>query len=151
MIALIVECAVRDDDICWVRVGFRFLSSLLLRANHYQGELAGRLPNFIFFSYLFSVDRHILVSLIVSWLWTVFGVIVVNLVLRVMSTWIGIFFFFLLNNSSSSQDIETCLGLCDEFPVLMLLETDIFLFGMFLVGLVLVDWFRMHVIESFGT
>jgi hypothetical protein len=67
MVAFIIEGAIRDDDVWWVSFGF--VSSLLLRANHYQRQLTCRLPNFIFLDDFFAIGGHVFSSDMVSRFW----------------------------------------------------------------------------------
>lgn len=53
MVAFVVERAVCDDDVGLVAL--RLLPLLLLRTHHYQRELTGRLPHFVFLHDLLGV------------------------------------------------------------------------------------------------
>lgn len=148
MVAFIVKSAV-----CYYYVGtmrlssFWFLSSLLLRTNHYQRKLTCWLPHLIFFRYLLSIQGYIFSSLMIPWFRTILSII--NLIFGIVRTWIEMFFFFFLNNSSSSQDVKSSLCFCDQLSVLMLLKTNIFLLYVLLVCFIFVYWLWVHVVKSF--
>lgn len=46
---------------------------------------------------------------------------------RLMRAWTRVIFTLLFDDSAAGEDVETSLGLSYDVPVLMLLETDIFL------------------------
>lgn len=149
MITLIVERTIRYDDARWISLRFRI--SLLLRANHDQRELACRLPYFIFLYNFLCICRHIFGSLIISWLGTLH---IVDFVSGVMSIridgWV-LLLFLLMYDPSASHNIKTSLCFSNDFSILMLLETDVFLLEVLLCRLIaLIDRFWMDiVIESF--
>jgi len=64
MIAFVIECTVGYNDVC--RISFRLVSSWLLRTDHYQRQLACRLPNFVFLNDFFSVGWYVLCASMVS-------------------------------------------------------------------------------------
>ena len=151
MIALVVKGAVRDDDVGWMMtVTLRFLPRLLLRPDHDEWKLACWLPYFVLFGDLLGVQGYIFVPLMVPRLRTVFGI--VNLVLCVVSARIrGRYLLFsFVNHTSPSQNVEPSLSFSDQLSILMLLKTNVLLLDMFLIGLVLIDRFRVDVVESFG-
>ena len=55
-----------------------------------------------------------------------------------------------MNHTSPSQNVEPSLSLSNQLSILMLLKTNVLLLDMFLIGLVLIDRFRVDVVESFG-
>jgi hypothetical protein len=153
MITLIVECTIRNNDACWVTVTLRFVIFLLLRPYHNQRKLTRRLPYFIFFYNFLCISRHIFISLIISWLWALH---IIDFVSGVMSVRIyrrTLLLFFLMNYPSTSHNIKSSLSFSDDLSVLMLFQTDVFIFEIFLCRFItFVDWFWVNiVIEAFGS
>ena len=139
MIALVVEGAVGDDDVGWgVRGCLGFLAALLLRPDHDQGKLTGRLPHFAFLRDLLGIDRDVLGPLVVPRLGTL--AVIVHLILGVLSTRVvmGRLFLLLMHHPPSSHDVESSLCLGDQFTILMLFKADVLLLGMFCVSFVLI-------------
>jgi len=124
MVAFVVEGAVGYDNIRGVRLGFLALL-LLLRPDHDQGQLAGRLPDLVLLHDLLSVGGQLLAPLVVSG----FGTLdVVDLVAGVVRIGVdGTLLLLLLLDAATSHDVETSLGFGDDLPVLVLFETDVLL------------------------
>lgn len=135
MVALVVEGAVGDED-----VGGRslLLCLALLRANHDQGQLSRRLPDLLLLDDLFGVRWAVFGTLVVSGLRLLY---VVDLVAVVVRAAVHVLVLVLaLCDGPTREDVEASLGLGDQVAVLVLLETHVLLFYLFLGGLVaLVD------------
>lgn len=135
MVALVVEGAVGDED-----VGGRslLLRLALLRANHDQGQLSRRLPDLLLLDDLFGVRWAVFGTLVVSGLRLLY---VVDLVAVVVRAAVHVLVLVLaLCDGPTREDVEASLGLGDQVAVLVLLETHVLLFYLFLGGLVaLVD------------
>lgn len=130
MIAFIIECTVSYNDV-W-RISFRFLASLLLRANHNQRKLACRLKHLIFLHDFLCVSRHVFRSGIVSGFWTFYIIYFVSRIMSSLKSMRASFLLLFLDYASSSHYIKSCLSFCDNLPVLMFLKADILLLQHFL-------------------
>lgn len=146
MVALVVECAVGDED-----VGGRalLLGLALLGAHHDQGQLAGRLPDLLLLDDLLGVRGPVLGALVVAGLRLLD---VVDLVAVVVRAAVHVVVLLLaLGDGSAREDVEAGLRLGDQVAVLVLLETDVLLLELLLGGLVaLVDRLGVDSVEALG-
>lgn len=145
MVALVVEGAVGDEDVCGRSLLLRLA---LLRANHDQGQLSCRLPDLLLLDDLFGVCGAVFGALVVAGLRLLY---VVDLVAVVVRAAVHVLVLVLaLCDGPTREDVEASLGLGYQVAVLVLLETHILLFYLFLGGLVaLVDRLGVHsTIES---
>lgn len=135
MIALVVEGAVGDDDVGGCSL---LLCLALLRANHDQRQLPCRLPDLLLLDNLFSVGGAVFGALVVSGLRLLYIVDFVAVVVRAAVHVFVLVFAFC--DGPTREDVEAGLGLGDQVAVLVLLETHVLLFYLFLGGFVaLVD------------
>jgi hypothetical protein len=134
----IVKSAICDEDVCGGSLLLDSTLLVLLGANHDEGKLSCRLPNFILLGNLLCIRRCITSSLII----TRFRLLsIVNFITIIMRTTIHRFVFFLsLYDGPFGKDIEAGLSFCDQLAVLVLLKADILFLYLLLGGLVaLVD------------
>ena len=134
MVGPIVKSAIRDEDIRRSPLLLCPTLLVLLRANHYQGQLPSRLPNLIFLSNLFCIRRPIASPLVIARL-RLFSI--VDFVAIIVSATVHCFMLFLsLSDGPFRENIETRLGFSDQFPVLVLLKAHVLLLYLLLSRLV---------------
>jgi len=129
VVAAVVEGAVGDEDVCG---GSLLVAPALLRAQHYQRQLARRLPDLLLLSDLLSVRGTVSGALVVP----AFGLLhIIDLVAVVVGGTVGVAVLFLpLDYGSAAHDVEACLGFGHQVAVLVFLQTDILLLELLLGG-----------------
>ena len=143
MICPIVKSAIGNKDIRRSSLLLSPTLLVLLRTNHYEGQLSSWLPNLVLLSNLLSICWPITSPLVVTRLW-LFSI--VDFVTVIMSATIHcLMLFFSLCNSTFSQNIEASLCFSDQLPILMLLEAHVLLLYLLLSWLVaFVHRLRVH-------